>query len=164
MDRRNFIGGLAALAAVAALPAPAEATWIGVDLGKNEGIMSIYVDGMPVENLVMEGSNDGQTWHIITTHSEGPLLYVDDLETSRYYKLSIKQDDEEIYATDLQLVSDQRVYDANEGKLKRMFGWRGRSSSEKNGGSITGRFASASPNFEERRRSKGGPLAPSDNG
>lgn len=133
INRRNFLGGLAALAAVASIPAPAEArTFIGVDLGKNTEVISISINGMPCERLILEGSDDGEMWHLISTHEGDGITYADELIQGRYYRLSLKQGDEEIYATDVSLISDQRVYESVGGKLKRLLGWRVRDRAKEN--------------------------------
>ena len=163
INRRAFLGGLAAALAVASIPAEAsEYKFVGVDLGTGRSITTISINGMPCKNLIIEYSDDGTYWEVLSTHEEDGVLHADELVTGRYYRLTIKQDDEEIYATDLQLISDQRVHEPAPGKLKRLLGWRVRDRAEENGGSMSGRIVSASPSFEERRRTINGSINRSD--
>lgn len=129
MDRRNFLVGLAALAAVVSLPALAEAepAWIKFDFGPAEQrIMAFYINGKPMN--IVGVSDDGVMWTECS-------LEAGDLVAGRYYKLELKHaalGEEPVYAEDVQLVSDQRISEPVEGKLKRLFGWRTRGSAEEN--------------------------------
>lgn len=122
INRRAFLTGLAAIAAVAAIPAPAEARWIGIDFGSSERtVWSVRINGKPVK--IVSTSPDGNIW---------TDLPAGDLTPGRLYKLELRHEEELVLITDFQLVSDQGISEPVEGKSKQSK-WRHRNRLPENG-------------------------------